>query len=87
MGVGFGGGHMGGAHMGVGFGGGHMGGAHMGGFGGGARIGAGSAEAILPVVARLSVAALWVSMPRCAATSAAITFIAADKLRILRWRL
>ncbi len=39
---------------------------------------AGSAEAISPVVARLSVAALRVSMPRCAATSAAITFIAAD---------
>src|SRR6185503_3927452 len=39
---------------------------------------AGSAEAISPVAARLSVAALRVSMPRCAATSAAITFIAAD---------
>src|SRR6476660_5725979 len=37
-----------------------------------------AAEAISPVVARLSVAALRVSMPRCAATSAAITFIAAD---------
>jgi hypothetical protein len=30
------------------------------------------------LAARLSVAALLVSMPRCAATSAAITFIAAD---------
>src|SRR6476661_5978 len=39
---------------------------------------AGSAEAISPVEVRLSVAALRVSMPRCAATSAAITFIAAD---------
>src|SRR6266481_3680787 len=39
---------------------------------------AGLAEAISPVVARLSVAALRVSMPRCAANSAAITFITAD---------
>src|SRR4029077_8271846 len=83
---GHGGGFGGGAHMGGGFGGGHMGGAHMGGFGGarmgglaaGARMAGGSAEAISPVAARLSVAALRVSMPRCAATSAAITFIAAD---------
>ena len=36
------------------------------------------AEAISPVVARLSVAALRVCMPRRAATSAAITFIVAD---------
>src|SRR4029077_19450426 len=36
------------------------------------------AEAISPVVARLSVAALRVCMPRRAATSAAVTFIVAD---------
>jgi hypothetical protein len=62
-----------------GHGGGFGGGGHMGGgFGGGARIGGGfGGEAILPVVAWLSVAALR-RMPRCAATSAAITFIAAD---------
>jgi predicted PurR-regulated permease PerM len=37
------------------------------------------AEAISPVVARLSVAALRVCMPRHAATSTAITFIVADR--------
>ena len=80
-GGGHGGGFGGGGHMGGGFGGAHMGG----GFGGGARMGGGArwaaalAEAISPAVAWLSVAALR-HMPRCAATSAAITFIVADAL-------
>ena len=72
-GSGHGGGFGGGGHMGGGFGGAHMGGGSAAALAWAAAL----AEAISPAVAWLSVAALR-HMPRCAATSAAITFIVAD---------